>query len=49
MLYSPKSRKVRTKKEPKKPYTIKEAADYPGWLGVPKRVPGDAPPEVKTI
>jgi hypothetical protein len=29
----------KTKKEPKKPYTIKEAADYLGWLGGPKRAP----------
>ncbi|MDR2782466.1 MAG: hypothetical protein LBB48_01250, partial [Treponema sp.] len=39
----------KSKKEPKKPYTIKEAVDYPGWLGGPKRAPGDGPPGVKTI
>ncbi|MDR2784981.1 MAG: hypothetical protein LBB83_03595 [Treponema sp.] len=37
------------RKEPKKPYTIKEAVDYLGWLGGPKRAPGDGPPGVKTI
>jgi hypothetical protein len=39
----------KTRKEPKKPYKIKEAADYLGWLGGPKRVPSDGPPGVKTI
>jgi hypothetical protein len=39
----------KSKKEPKKPYTIKEAVDYLGWLGGPKRVPGDGPPGVKAI
>jgi hypothetical protein len=39
----------KTRKEPKKPYTIKEAIDYPGWLGCSKRDPSDGPPEVKTI
>ncbi|MHB9292315.1 hypothetical protein Holit_01411 [Hollandina sp. SP2] len=37
------------KKEPKKPYTIKEAVDYLGRLGGPKRAPSDRPPGVKTI
>jgi hypothetical protein len=39
----------RTKKVPDKPYTIKEAADYVGRLGGPKRAPSDGPPGVKTI
>jgi hypothetical protein len=39
----------KTKKEPKKPYTMKEAVEYQGWLGGPKRAPGDGPPRVKTI
>ncbi|GHV22891.1 IS4 family transposase [Spirochaetia bacterium] len=39
----------RTKKTPCGPYTIKEAVDYIGWLGGPKRAPGDGPPGVKTI
>jgi hypothetical protein len=39
----------KSKKEPKKPYTIKEAVDYLGWLGGPKRAPGDGPPGVKAI
>jgi hypothetical protein len=39
----------KSKKEPKKPYTIKEAVDYLGWLGGPKRAPSDGPPGVKTI
>jgi hypothetical protein len=39
----------KVKKEPKKPYTIKEAVDYLGWLGGPKRAPSDGPPGVKTI
>jgi hypothetical protein len=39
----------KVKKEPKKPYTIKEAVDYPGRPGGPKRAPGDGPPGVKTI
>jgi hypothetical protein len=38
----------KTKKEPPKPYSIKEAVDYPGRLGGPKRSPGDGPPGVKT-
>jgi hypothetical protein len=39
----------KTKKEPKKPYAIKEAVDYLGRLGGPKRAPSDGPPGVKTI
>jgi hypothetical protein len=39
----------RTKKVPDKPYTVKEAADYAGRLGGPKRAPSDGPPGVKTI
>jgi hypothetical protein len=39
----------KTKKEPKRPYTIKEAVEYLGWLGGPKRAPSDGPPGVKTI
>jgi hypothetical protein len=39
----------KTKKEPKKAHTIKEAVDYPGRLGGPKRAPSDGPPGVKTI
>jgi hypothetical protein len=39
----------KTKKEPRKAYTIKEAVDYLGWLGGPKRAPSDGPPGVKTI
>jgi hypothetical protein len=31
----------KVKKEPKKPYTMKEAIDYLGWLGGPKRSPSD--------
>jgi hypothetical protein len=34
----------RVKKEPKKPYTMKEAIDYLGQLGGPKRTPSDGPP-----
>jgi hypothetical protein len=39
----------RTKEVPRKAYTIKEAVDYAGWLGGPKRAPSDGPPGVKTI
>jgi hypothetical protein len=39
----------KVKKEPKKPYTMKEAVDYLGWLGGPKGAPSDEPPGVKTI
>jgi hypothetical protein len=41
LLYSVANK---VKKEPKKPYTIKEAVDYLGWLGGPKRAPGDGLP-----
>jgi hypothetical protein len=34
----------RTKKVPDRPYTIKQAVDYVGRLGGPKRAPGDGPP-----
>jgi hypothetical protein len=34
----------KTKKEPNKPYTMKEAVEYLGWLGGPKRTPCDGPP-----
>jgi hypothetical protein len=39
----------RTKKVPDRPYTIKQAVDYVGALGGPKRAPSDGPPGVKTI
>ena len=39
----------KTKKEPKKPYMMKEAIEYLGWLGGPKRASSDGPPGVKTI
>ena len=39
----------KTKTVPEKPYSMKEAVDYLGWLGGPKRAPGDGPPGVKTI
>jgi hypothetical protein len=39
----------KVKKEPKEPYTIKEAIDCLGRLGGPKRAPSDGPPGVKTI
>jgi hypothetical protein len=39
----------KSKEEPKKPYTIKEAVDYLGGLGGPKWATGDGPPGVKTI
>ena len=39
----------KTKKIPKKPYTIAEAVAYLSWLGGPKRAPSDGPPGVKTI
>jgi hypothetical protein len=39
----------KTKKPPKKPYTIAEAVTYLSWLGGPKRAPSDGPPGVKTI
>jgi hypothetical protein len=39
----------KTKEAPKTPYSMKEAIDYLGWLGGPKRSPNDGPPGVKTI
>jgi len=39
----------KTKKSPKKPYTIAEAVTYLSWLGGPKRSPSDGPPGVITI
>jgi hypothetical protein len=39
----------KTKKKPKRPYTIKEAVDYLGRPGGPKRASSDGPPGVKTI
>jgi hypothetical protein len=39
----------RTKKVPKKPYTIQEAVLYVGQLGGPERAPSDGPPGVKTV
>jgi hypothetical protein len=39
----------KTKKEPEKPYTMKEAVEYLGCLGGPKRAPSNGPPGVKTI
>jgi hypothetical protein len=39
----------KTKKEPKKAYTMQEAVEYLGWLGGPKRAPNDGPPGVKII
>jgi hypothetical protein len=39
----------KTRKEPKKPYTMKEAIDYLGLMGGPKRAPSDGSPGVKTI
>jgi hypothetical protein len=39
----------KTKKAPRKPYSIQEAVTYLGRLGGPKRAPSDGPPGVKTI
>ncbi|GHU07004.1 hypothetical protein FACS1894151_00680 [Spirochaetia bacterium] len=39
----------KTKAVPQKPYSMKDAINYPGWLGGPKRAPSDGPPGVKTI
>jgi hypothetical protein len=39
----------KTKKAPKKPYSIQEAVTYLGRLGGPKRAPSDGPPGLKTI
>ena len=35
--------------DPKEPYTMKEAVDYLGCLGGPKRAPSHGPPGLKTI
>ena len=39
----------KTKKVPRKPYSIQEAVTYLGWLGGPKTAPSDGPPGVKAI
>ncbi|MDR3356043.1 MAG: hypothetical protein LBO04_02535 [Spirochaetaceae bacterium] len=39
----------RTKKVPDRPYTIKEAEEYAGRPGGPKRAPGGGPPGAKTV
>jgi hypothetical protein len=39
----------KSKKEPKKAYTVKEAIEYLGRLGGPKRAASDGPPGVKTV
>jgi hypothetical protein len=39
----------RTKAAPAKAYSVKEAVDYVGWIGGPKRAPGDGQLGVKTI
>ncbi|GMO44600.1 MAG: hypothetical protein Pg6C_06410 [Treponemataceae bacterium] len=39
----------RTKAAPAKACSVKEAVDYAGWIGGPKRAPSDGPPGVKTI
>jgi hypothetical protein len=39
----------KTKKPPKKPYSIGKAVTYLGRLGGPKRAPSDGPPGVKTV
>jgi len=39
----------KTKKAPKKPYSIQEAVTYISWLGGPKRAPSDGPPGLKTV
>jgi hypothetical protein len=39
----------KTKEAPEISYSMKEAVDYLGWLGGPKRAPSDGPPGVKTI
>ena len=39
----------KTKKAPRKPYSIKEAVTYLGRLGGPKRAPSDGPPGLKTV
>ncbi|GHU14376.1 hypothetical protein FACS1894161_5010 [Spirochaetia bacterium] len=49
LLYCAANRTNRTKKVPDRPYAIKQAVDYVGALGGPKRAPSDGPPGVKTI
>jgi hypothetical protein len=39
----------KVKKEPKKAYSMKEAVEYLGRLGGPKRAPSDGPPGVKAV
>jgi hypothetical protein len=39
----------KTKTVPENPYSMKDAINYLGWLGGPKRAPSDGPPGVKTI
>jgi hypothetical protein len=39
----------KTKKVPKRPYSIQEAVTYLGQLGGPKRAPSDGPPGVKAV
>jgi hypothetical protein len=39
----------KTKAEPSKPYTMKQAVEYLGWLGGPKRAPSDGPPGVPLL
>ncbi|MCL2479741.1 MAG: IS4 family transposase [Treponema sp.] len=39
----------KTKKAPKRPYTIQKAVTYLGLLGGPKRAPSDGPPGLKTV
>jgi hypothetical protein len=48
-MENPVSHGKQDEKFPDKAYTIKQAADYAGWLVGPKRVPGDKPPGVKTV
>jgi hypothetical protein len=39
----------KVKEGPKKAYTVREAVEYPGRLGGPKRAPSGGPPGVKTV
>jgi hypothetical protein len=39
----------KSKKAPKKPYSMQEAVTYLGRLGGPKRAPSDGPPGLKTV
>jgi hypothetical protein len=39
----------KTKKAPKKAYSMQEALTYISWLGGPKRAPSDGPPGLKTV